>query len=247
MAERRAGAFTLRVNMPCSNRDRVDMTVNYPSDRAFQQWMNCTHTRALSAKPRAHRLASASRAVMLEANAAAQRETSSSEEERLAKKRQETLEMLEGVRPQHKMRDYGGRFKAELEQFARKEIATQTLLAKSREVHKLDWSLFHFMITRGLSETDRPRFPPSLGERLKPILLQLSPQAEGFDPVDRVCGARNLQGMMMPEFAKLMAEVARGGWRNHVLWVCDPEEGFPSRIERNFWDPLPVEVSDNFF
>jgi hypothetical protein len=185
--------------------------------------------------------------MMLEADAATQRDIGLSEEQRLAKKRQESLEMLEGVCPQHKMRDYSGRFKAELEQFARQEIAAQTLIAKSREVDKLDWSLFHFMITNGLSETDRLRFPSCLGERLKPILLQLSPHTDGHDPVDRVCGARNLQGMVMPEFAKLMAELARGGWRNHVLWVCDPEEGFPYRIQRNFWDPLPVEVPDNFF
>lgn len=247
VAERRAGAFTLRVNMPCSNRDRVDLTVNYPSGCAFRQWMNCTHTRALSVNPRAHKLASAPRARKLETDVAAQRDLGLSEGQRLANKRQETLEMLEGVRPQHKMRDYSGQFKAELEQFAREEIATQTLLAKSREVHKLDWLLFYSMITNGLPEIDRRRFPPNLGKRLKPILLQLSPHTEGHDPVDRVCGARNLQGMVMPEFAKLMAEVARGGWRNHVLWVCDPEEGFPCRIERNFWNPLPVDVSDNFF
>lgn len=234
--KQRVGAFTLRVNMPCSRRNRTDIAVNFPSDRAFQQWMACIHNREVSGNLRAPNLA-----------AAAKPEAGLSEEERVAEKRQEALEMLEGVRPQHKMRDYSGPFRAQLEEFARQDAVLEAMLTRSRELDRLDWPRLHLMIRSGLPETDRLRFPPVLGKGLKPILLRLSPRQDEFDAFDRVCGARNLQGMLMSEFRNLMAEVARGGWQNHVLWVCNPAEGYPYSIRRKYSDPMPIKTSDNFF
>lgn len=240
LAEKEAGAFALRVNMPNSEQGRVEVIVNYPSDRAFQQWADCIHTGSLGA--RASRLARTAQETTVTTGFVSENLVGKRKEGRVARKRRETLEILEGVRPQYQMRDYGGPYQVNFEQMVRRVVPS-----KPKEVERLGYPAFHQMITIALAETDRPRVPSSLSEVLCPILLRLSPDKDEPNRLDRVCGARNLQGMDMSKFRDLMAKVARGGGKSHVLWICDPAEGHPHRIERDSWDLVPVAVSDNFF
>lgn len=246
--------FIMRVNMPLSSDDRAEFRLEFPSEHSFEHLINCIASKSFGVEQHARALAEASRAVMVATDAIMNDGKVLSEEEEIARNRQTAFHVLDGTLPQRKTRDYPGKLKWLFDEFERQEEQVAEVTAKFKEARQPDdhsagfkWSVFHFMLKTQLSVTDRARLPPCLGDRLKPILLQLKPRTESTNPVDRVAKARNIEAASIIQFRQVMKDVARKGWEDHVLWVCDPEgeQAIPQAIKRRSWDPNPMVLSQN--
>lgn len=164
--------------------------------------------------------------------------------ESIEKARQNTLEILEGKRPQPTMRDYSPKYEPVFKNIAKFEVEMAELTARGTRAPQTNprrptidmspawsWVHLHRVILDQISEADRGLFPAWKSD-VKPLLLYLQEgedlRVPGLETVKR---ARNLSATSVFEFTMLMGEVAHKGWENHILWLELPERDPPTVID----------------
>lgn len=245
-------AFALRINLPVSKVKRVEVRVDFLDRASLDHLMNCLEADAFGAK-RGREVAPSSKPILQVRDDMSKSLSPKEPEDEITRHRRETLEILEGTRQQHKLRDYPktGILKKAFDAYAAQE---KRLIQRNAQVNEakaaLDkspvftWTFFHQVLTTLLTEADCARFPQCRRE-LKPIILRLDPRKGEPGPFFRVQNARNVEGASMVQWKTLLINIDQHGWENYVLWLGDPEHDVPSLIRSKSNTLVAVTISDN--
>lgn len=224
----------LRINLPLDRegRCRREYRIRFDSEDAFQEAMSRL---APSTWFRIHRSNIVKSGWLCEAPA-----QDESEEGKIRAKRQEALDILDGIHNPPPYSDWEGcryesyfNYMTSLEERSKATAMARQAQSPRRgllqglgpegERVSFSWKYLHRVLAGGLSEADLAHFP-AWDKALEPTLLFV--RAEDQSEVQRVqlCEALNRRSVF--EFRKLMLDVALRGWRD-VIWLSWPNEQLP--------------------